>query len=253
LLGEILVRIRVDKRAPPVGSLATDRLAEIRALHTRIINALAHAPGPLKLKLSNHHNSMGSGSASDYGGLGSRHATFLEVRNFFDNPNASHASQPLRYTGLSDVSSFSSDPTNILLNILQQLVRFVIEQYRDELVAMIRAQAGPGVDTSDLTRGWSTDDREAVASDLLKVLHAIPIQCIATNGPSLVHKVRFVASTLLDAVRKAETSPASAARAHAYLCECIGLVFLLIVPDWITSSDRVSILPQGTSYPFFLR
>ena len=34
-----------------------------------------------------------------------------------------------------------------------------------------------------------------------------------------VHKVRFVASTLLDAVRKAETAPASAARAHAYLCE----------------------------------
>jgi hypothetical protein len=33
-----------------------------------------------------------------------------------------------------------------------------------------------------------------------------------------VHKVRFVASTLLDAVRKVETAPASAARAHAYLC-----------------------------------
>lgn len=30
--------------------------------------------------------------------------------------------------------------------------------------------------------------------------------------------MRFVASTLLDAVRKAETAPASAARAHAYLC-----------------------------------
>lgn len=31
--------------------------------------------------------------------------------------------------------------------------------------------------------------------------------------------MRFVASTLLDAVRKAEIAPASAARAHAYLCE----------------------------------
>ncbi len=28
-----------------------------------------------------------------------------------------------------------------------------------------------------------------------------------------------MASTLLDAVRKAETAPASAARAHAYLCK----------------------------------
>ena len=35
-----------------------------------------------------------------------------------------------------------------------------------------------------------------------------------------MHKVRFVASTLLDAVSKAETAPASAARAHAYLCMC---------------------------------
>ena len=34
-----------------------------------------------------------------------------------------------------------------------------------------------------------------------------------------VHKVRFVASSLLDAVRKAETAPDSAARAHAYLCK----------------------------------
>ena len=38
-----------------------------------------------------------------------------------------------------------------------------------------------------------------------------------------VHKVRFVASSLLDAVRKAETAPDSAARAHAYLCKNIHL------------------------------
>src|SRR5262249_28071542 len=53
----------------------------------------------------------------------------------------------------------------------------------------------------------------------LKFTHSIPIQSIATNGPSLVHKVRFVASTLLDAVSKAETAPVSAARAHGYLCK----------------------------------
>lgn len=90
------MRIRVDKRAPPHGSLATDRLAEIRALHTRIVNALAHAPAPLKLKSggvlggsspSGLHGAPGN--AADYGGLGSRHATFLEVRNFFHDPNAS--------------------------------------------------------------------------------------------------------------------------------------------------------------------
>jgi hypothetical protein len=91
-------------------------------------------------------------------------------------------------------------------------VRFVIEQYRDELLLSMQG-------TLDEAR--VQQDREAIASELLNILHSIPIQSIATNGPSLVHKVRFVASTLLDAVRKAETAPATAARAHAYLCECL--------------------------------
>jgi hypothetical protein len=105
----------------------------------------------------------------------------------------------------------------------------VIEQYRDELLMSLQG---------NLDEQQVAEDREVVASDLLNILHrytrklskknmfsltqffrSIPIQSIATNGPSLVHKVRFVASTLLDAVRKAETAPASAARAHAYLCK----------------------------------
>ena len=92
-------------------------------------------------------------------------------------------------------------------------MRFVIEQYRDELVS----QLSGNIDAQEHDQAVA-EGREAVASDLLNVLHSIPIQSIATNGPSLVHKVRFVASTLLDAVRRAETAPASAARAHAYLC-----------------------------------
>ena len=112
---------------------------------------------------------------------------------------------------------------------VKQLVRFVIEQYRDELITSLQGS----VDEEK-----RNEDREVVARDLLNILHSIPIQSIATNGPSLVcyccrcyawsiriliraqvHKVRFVASTLLDAVRKVETAPASAARAHGYLCE----------------------------------
>lgn len=68
------------------------------------------------------------------------------------------------------------------------------------------------------------EDREVVVRDLLNILHSIPIQSIATNGPSLVHKVRFVASTLLDAVRKPETAPASAARAHGYLWDFLSIL-----------------------------
>ena len=81
---------------------------------------------------------------------------------------------------------------------MQQLVRFVIEQYRDELVTSLQGS----IDESRVA-----EDREAVASDLLNILHrcvqlpclgvyfvpfnqcsllSIPIQSIATNGPSLV-------------------------------------------------------------------
>ena len=63
----------------------------------------------------------------------------------------------------------------------QQLVRFVIEQYRDELIAQLRPPSDPTDHEQAVAEG-----REAVASDLLNVLHSIPIQSIATNGPSLV-------------------------------------------------------------------
>ncbi|KAI0269873.1 fungal-specific transcription factor domain-containing protein [Gloeopeniophorella convolvens] len=199
LLGEILVRIRVDKRSPPQGQYATARLEEVQSLHSRIMSALLHAPEPLRLKQTSQTN-----IPSDYGGAGFRQATFAEVKDFFDNPNASRANA---------LNPFLVMQAN--LYVTQQLVRFVIEQYRDELVTQIRG-------SNDEQR--IADDREAVASDLLNILHNIPIQSIATNGPSLVHKVRFVASTLLDAVRKAETAPATAARAHAYLWDFLSIL-----------------------------
>jgi hypothetical protein len=64
--------------------------------------------------------------------------------------------------------------------------------------------------------------------------------------PSLVHKVRFVASTLLDAVRKAETAPASAARAHAYLCALSRStsVYLVVLTPLGRTGDFLSILSE---------
>jgi hypothetical protein len=101
LLGEILVRIRVDKRSPPQGQFATARLEEVQSLHARILNALSHAPEPLRLKLSPLAVGAGAGSSSsvgagaglpnEYGGAGFRQATFAEVKDFFDNPHASRA------------------------------------------------------------------------------------------------------------------------------------------------------------------
>ncbi|KAF8758686.1 GAL4-like Zn(II)2Cys6 (or C6 zinc) binuclear cluster DNA-binding domain [Rhizoctonia solani] len=196
---------------------ATARLEEVRSLHTRISSALMHAPPALRLKPNpGRHGSKGLGYSSmagqqdEYGGAGFRKAAFAEVKDFFDNPNASRANATNPYLVMQ-----------ANLYVTQQLVRYVIEQYRDELVTSMRQNPTDNFD-ADLLR--NSEDREQIAIDLLNVLHSIPIQSIATNGPSLVHKVRFVASTLLDAVRKAETAPASAARAHAYLWDFLSIL-----------------------------
>ncbi|KAG8897689.1 hypothetical protein FRB99_008002, partial [Tulasnella sp. 403] len=229
LLGEILVRIRVDKRSPPTGPFATARLEEVRALHTRICSALAHAPPELRLGSKGRRDGMDTKASTptasgvnfaDFGGAGFTEGAFAELKEFFDSPNANreNASNP-----------FLVMQANIY--VTQQLVRFVIEQYRHELITLMRengtdvSQCGSLAAAAELAKGgWTAEDREAVASDLLNVLHSIPIQSIATNGPSLVHKVRFVASTLLDSVRKAETAPQSAARAHAYLWDFLSIL-----------------------------
>ncbi|KAI9057471.1 hypothetical protein FKP32DRAFT_1349521 [Trametes sanguinea] len=213
LLGEILVRIRVDKRSPPQGQFLTARLEEVQALHSRIVSALAHAPEPLRLKPAHSQSHI----PPEYGGAGFRQAAFTEVKDFFDNPNASRANA---------LNPFLVMQAN--LYVTQQLVRFVIEQYRDELITSLQGS---------IDEHRVAEDREAVASDLLNILHSIPIQSIATNGPSLVHKVRFVASTLLDAVRKAETAPASAARAHAYLWDFLSILSE-IERNYLLDDDR---------------
>lgn len=102
LLGEILVRIRVDKRSPPQGQFATARLEEVQSLQARILGALGHAPEPLRLKPSaaltsslnggnNQPNGANGAGSETFGGAGFRQATFAEVKDFFDNPNASRA------------------------------------------------------------------------------------------------------------------------------------------------------------------
>jgi hypothetical protein len=88
LLGEILVRIRVDKRSPPQGQFATARLEEVQSLHARIVGALSHhTPELLRLKPTQNQPQL----PVEYGGAGFRQATFAEVKDFFDNPNASRA------------------------------------------------------------------------------------------------------------------------------------------------------------------
>lgn len=162
LLGEILVRIRVDKRSPPQGQFATARLEEVQSLHSRILGTLVHAPEPLRLKHA-HNNHL----PAEYGSAGFRQATFAEVKDFFDNPKASRANalNPflVMQANLYVTQVIPSLCTMAWYSIVpQQLVRFVIEQYRDELVTSLQGK----IDERQIA-----EDREAVASDLLNILH----------------------------------------------------------------------------------
>jgi len=207
---------------------------------------LSHAPPELRLGSKGRRDTVETAEAPASGvranppmslpeshGAGFTEGAFAEIKEFFDSPNANreNASNP-----------FLVMQANVY--VTQQLVRFVIEQYRHELVTLMRengiepGQCGSIGAAAELAKGgWTSEDREAVASDLLNVLHSIPIQSIATNGPSLVHKVRFVASTLLDSVRKADSAPASAARAHAYLWEFLSILSE-IERNYLLADDR---------------
>jgi len=143
-----------------------------------------------------------------------------ELHNLFDNPNANREDASNAYLVMQ---------ANI--HVTQQVVRLVIEQYRHTLVtSMLASGVDPAslhssIAANELSRGgWTFEDREAIARDLLDILRKIPILSIATNGPVLVHKVRFVASTLLDFVRDAETAPDPAAKALNILWDFLSML-----------------------------
>ncbi|KAG9001359.1 hypothetical protein FRB93_012135 [Tulasnella sp. JGI-2019a] len=230
LLGEIVVRIRVDKRSPPRGAFAAARLEEVCALHTRVLEIFSQAPQELQLRKSGNSPRADGTSALSLNGVPASGPSFdpagfarnalAELNNLFDNPNANREDASNAYLVMQ---------ANI--HVTQQVVRLVIEQYRHTLVtSMLASGVDPAtlhssIAATELSRGgWTFEDREAIARDLLDILRKIPILSIATNGPVLVHKVRFVASTLLDFVRDAETAPDPAAKALNILWDFLSML-----------------------------
>lgn len=159
---------------------------------------------------------------------------------------------------------------NIL--VTQQCVRFVLLQYQNDLLHLKAAAEAAtsgllgshahggasargggfipigglplgGISTSSAkkpeTEKEESDDyvaasKESLYYDLLSILHSIPIQCIAVNGPSLVNCVRYVASGLLDTVQfkppsaaedhQGEREASNAARAQGYLIDFLSIL-----------------------------
>ncbi|KAG8851029.1 hypothetical protein FRB96_009511 [Tulasnella sp. 330] len=234
LVGEMLPMVRRDRWKPPSGQAAIARLEEVCEMHTKIIKVFDQAPHELRLKstgslrrrTSSASSPKAGGSATPYDffsggaefdGVGFAQGAIAEVNQLFENPDANKEDAG---------NAFLVMQANI--HVTQHVARLQAEQHRQWLVTLIRdsgVHVHSPIAAAEIARGgWTRDDREAVAKDLLHVLHSIPILSITTNGPSLVHKVRFVASTLLDAIREADTAPTPAARALTYLWDFLAIL-----------------------------
>jgi hypothetical protein len=90
ILGEVLTRMRLDKRSPPQGHFISARFEEIRCLHSRLLSVCVEVPEPLRLQ--QHRSSL----PTDYGTAGFQHINYIEVKDFFDNADSprKYASNP---------------------------------------------------------------------------------------------------------------------------------------------------------------
>ena len=134
----------------------------------------------------------------------------------------------------------------------QQMARQMILQYRDELLALqanelalhsSSSENGGGRRMAEWTKALIPDDKDQIASDLLCILQKIPVSVIgwsiilhperaksltnvAVNSTSMMGKIRFVASGLLDtlAVQSGDGNgnsselPLRLQKAQNYLC-----------------------------------
>jgi len=209
--GRLMTKHREDKRDPPSGPRLQSRLHELDKLYDQIMSVMDNCPSALRLKTG-----LDSRAQSPAGGWDIDAQAKLQ-EFFFD----SKASREIAR------DAFLVQQGNIY--VTQQLARFVLLQYRRDLLSL-RSNSGSHdgsrsviTGSHSLNDGWTpcggvalgglgkrqeteradprdhlATDRENLFYDLLTILHSIPIQSIAVNGPSLVNNVRYVASALLD-------------------------------------------------------
>jgi hypothetical protein len=81
-----------------------------------------------------------------------------------------------------------ADPQGNIL-VTQHLVRLVLLQTRDQLFAQLAMLTQIPVQNAGLMAGVETvEAAEDIACELLDGLNSLPVECVATNGPSLVQK-----------------------------------------------------------------
>ncbi|KAL7424604.1 hypothetical protein Q5752_000288 [Cryptotrichosporon argae] len=205
LLGEALDKRRRDQKNLPHGLLLQMRINEVDQLFDQVLGLMDNCPEPLRLDMAGT-----PGARMDLLQEGWDAVAAADVKQLL---SVTHVAQRER-SPVRD--AFLVQQANIY--VTQQLVRYMIIQYRDELGALqdLELQANSGAKATASARGlgsrrgldrvgFSEQEKDLVASDLLMILSKISIQIIAVNSTSLISKIRLVASTLLDALKTSPT------------------------------------------------
>ncbi|BEI92936.1 uncharacterized protein CcaverHIS019_0505640 [Cutaneotrichosporon cavernicola] len=227
LLGQVLDKRKHDRVKPPQGLMLQMRINEIDTILHQVLTLMDNSPEALRLDMG-----------------GSPSARMQRVEERWDAHVNADISQLLRDPGRARHASkdtFLVQQANIY--VTQQMVRYIILQYSEDLAALhdkeLAQDEPPGSGTFSLpTRRpvFTETEKDTIVSDLLVILSKIPLEVIAINTVSLVAKVRYVASTLLDALQSEPPDPSDipqlmrssqrAARAQGYLWD-----FLRILTD----------------------
>nr|XP_019013539.1 uncharacterized protein I206_01609 [Kwoniella pini CBS 10737]OCF52320.1 hypothetical protein I206_01609 [Kwoniella pini CBS 10737] len=168
------ILIQRRKSARSMEEILTD-LQRLQDLRNRTIQTFLTVPDPLRMR--NAYDTRSASPAVDW--ENKLRAQFVDF--FRSAGDRSHA-----------LNSFLVMQGNIL--VTQHVVRLVLLQTHQALLAML------AVMTPILPPPIGAEETpENIACELLDGLNSLPVECVATNGPSLVQKVRFVGIHLMEA------------------------------------------------------
>ncbi|OWZ79736.1 hypothetical protein C366_01792 [Cryptococcus neoformans Tu401-1] len=186
--GEVLDKRRRDKLRSPSGLMLQMRINEINELYNRTMSIMDFCPAPLKLDYKSASASVMSMSPDWDERIKS------DIHTIFFDPDKHDMDLGKDFYLVQQANIY----------ITQQLVRFTIIQYREELLKIQQDEAHQELDLAQREamkrsiREQAQDERDEVVVDMLSILQKIPIQVLAVNSFTIIEKVRFVASSLLD-------------------------------------------------------
>lgn len=173
--------------SPTVDNILAD-LNNVNVLREKVMQTTLEVPDALQLRTA--YDSRIASPALDW-----EHKLQERFLNYFQQPiETSHALNSFLVMQVSQRDrardSFLTRQGNIL--VTQHLVRLVLLQTREHLLSQLSALTQmPLQQVMGMAGTESLEAAEDIACALLDGLNSLPVECVATNGPSLVQKGKW--------------------------------------------------------------